>query len=588
MTELRHDDGIEYLIAYPTNQDQRYLGPIVHELAHVMQLSSPGGLRNADDSRKVELGADFIAGLVFQRALQGIDVEAFQHGLALTGLYYESADDGHGSPEARLAAFRWGLNFKLTNDIPDIRAAARNFDEEFYLRGAPGSIVARAVVASRDAAAPLSLDKLDACAQVDAVMASLLDSRNAIDGLCRMPKDAFERIIVARQGANPPGFDYCFSQPPSIAPSLKGYACVQSSFDGSRSMSCFRSVDPRALDQYKREYSTYEPRVRSYLEAAQRCQAPRREATNDPSIVTMALLMHVARPDFGYRLGFVDDGMKDRFVQHGFARIDPSLPESAPAAIEYVNFVVGARGSRSATQERRFDLGDDILTVTEQGLAENLRLSRSAQDQFKLNDIEFELERKPLRANSAQAADAMLSKLAAALRRVLLTEAFTSVTATAAQRKTLNALRDRMPYGMHGALPRTGRLDMSFFLNESPAACPGDGAIMAFIVTLQPSADRPRDRGAVSAMLVRAGTCAESSAAATYVENLVRDLRVAAHEVMGIGVEQALWFDARPGVSKGGGDYAKATQTIRHGARIGAVAGVEGSKGRSIGTRCPA
>jgi hypothetical protein len=134
IAEDRRPDSLKYIIWYPSENGLAEIGPLIHELAHVHQLKAAGGMRQLDHSspRKIELAADFIAGLVFKKALEDVRPGDYETGLSLMGLYFEEGPDPHGSPEDRTAAFRIGYYFNFTEDIPDINAAHQYFYEDIY------------------------------------------------------------------------------------------------------------------------------------------------------------------------------------------------------------------------------------------------------------------------------------------------------------------------------------------------------------------------------------------------------------------------------------------------------------------------
>ena len=119
-----------YRINYPISDSYRfgdYVGAVTHELAHAQQLEAFGSvcaLRNHFDpaprqpnsgcgnagSDRIELGADFVAGLLFRRHLR-LDPNVYLRGLALLGDYRTGGAATHGSPESRTGAFRMGYHF---------------------------------------------------------------------------------------------------------------------------------------------------------------------------------------------------------------------------------------------------------------------------------------------------------------------------------------------------------------------------------------------------------------------------------------------------------------------------------------------
>ncbi|MFO1219648.1 MAG: hypothetical protein U1E89_14875 [Burkholderiaceae bacterium] len=125
-------------MSYPLEAGGRYLAPIVHELAHVMQMRIAGGLAalraSGLDSRQIELGADFLAGFVFSEALRHVDIDEFQNNLSLIGSYYERTDEAHGTPAQRVSAFRIGAVRAPPYHEFDVQTASRYFGANDYTR----------------------------------------------------------------------------------------------------------------------------------------------------------------------------------------------------------------------------------------------------------------------------------------------------------------------------------------------------------------------------------------------------------------------------------------------------------------------
>jgi len=105
--------------AIPKPELQKRVPPILHELGHVYQLrlaGSPAGAFEAHDNsiEKIELGADFLAGLIAQKL--DIDPGLFGRNLFLAGNYREN---DHGRAEDRSAAFLNGYNYPLSKTTLD-------------------------------------------------------------------------------------------------------------------------------------------------------------------------------------------------------------------------------------------------------------------------------------------------------------------------------------------------------------------------------------------------------------------------------------------------------------------------------------
>ncbi|MBI3149221.1 MAG: hypothetical protein HYZ17_12000 [Betaproteobacteria bacterium] len=129
-------DGKRFLIRYPSQVGSNYLAPIVHELAHVVQMRDAGGLavlNPRENSHRIELGADFLAGLAFNISLGHIGGGDFETNLELAGSYTVTVDD-HGLPEHRTQAFLRGSNRKEPYPDLTILEAMRYWNANDYAR----------------------------------------------------------------------------------------------------------------------------------------------------------------------------------------------------------------------------------------------------------------------------------------------------------------------------------------------------------------------------------------------------------------------------------------------------------------------
>jgi hypothetical protein len=127
-------DAARYAVSYRMGTT-KYLAPITHELAHVWQMESVGGyrtLRDALPSRRIELAADYLTGIVFSQALRHLDLSEFQQNLSLRGLYYEADLDAHGTPVQRNNAFRLGFRLNFDSMNRDYRKASDDFQANVY------------------------------------------------------------------------------------------------------------------------------------------------------------------------------------------------------------------------------------------------------------------------------------------------------------------------------------------------------------------------------------------------------------------------------------------------------------------------
>lgn len=126
-----------YRITYPLDHglsQATLTAPITHELGHVLQLlpyASVGALkRHYNSLDRIELGADFLSGVIFKNYLHDNNLRDFQNNLALVGDYNASSRLWHGTPAARDAAFRSGFFYNL--DGHSLADAHEEFQRNLY------------------------------------------------------------------------------------------------------------------------------------------------------------------------------------------------------------------------------------------------------------------------------------------------------------------------------------------------------------------------------------------------------------------------------------------------------------------------
>ena len=130
----------QYVVTYPSDLQSpmnAMVAPIVHELAHVAQMLNAQGLeslRKNYESRRIELGADFVSGLVFAKALKNQDIKDFLLNLNLIGSYRQREVETHGTPEQRSNAFRLGAFLKYPYNELSIPKSEQYFQENDYAR----------------------------------------------------------------------------------------------------------------------------------------------------------------------------------------------------------------------------------------------------------------------------------------------------------------------------------------------------------------------------------------------------------------------------------------------------------------------
>lgn len=127
-----------YTIYYPIlprSAPDDYVAPLIHELSHVYQLQLSGSyakLTHSYSMRRIELGADYLTGVVIRNYLNSSNPTQFEHNLQLVGKYRETDTEAHGRPEQRVAAFRYGFHLPFEEFKQDLRLANREFQRNRY------------------------------------------------------------------------------------------------------------------------------------------------------------------------------------------------------------------------------------------------------------------------------------------------------------------------------------------------------------------------------------------------------------------------------------------------------------------------
>jgi len=129
-------NGAKYLISYSSEANEKAIAAVIHELGHVVQLNYYGGyasLLKRYPSIRIELGADYLAGIAYKLVLNKKDLKDFEQNIELAGFYIPSnINDEHGNPSKRNQAFRLGV-FDESNS----ESAAKlhqNFQDNHYAR----------------------------------------------------------------------------------------------------------------------------------------------------------------------------------------------------------------------------------------------------------------------------------------------------------------------------------------------------------------------------------------------------------------------------------------------------------------------
>lgn len=125
-------DSGTYLVTYATNVEQHdMLAVLAHELAHLKQLQYAAELQYTS-SLQIELGADFVAGLLYGQLFEKRSLMDLQNNLQLLARYRENSSEAHGTPDQRTNAFRTGYYFHFDQFGSDYGRALINFNDAIY------------------------------------------------------------------------------------------------------------------------------------------------------------------------------------------------------------------------------------------------------------------------------------------------------------------------------------------------------------------------------------------------------------------------------------------------------------------------
>lgn len=131
----RIDGAGDYVISYPSDYKGDLTTPLLHELAHIMQMEDEGGqqkLRARFSSIRIELGADYLAGVVYAKLYPEQHINVLAVNLQLTGLYHEKDFNAHGTPSQRDSAFRFGALLKPDQIQSEMSKMSTKFQRDVY------------------------------------------------------------------------------------------------------------------------------------------------------------------------------------------------------------------------------------------------------------------------------------------------------------------------------------------------------------------------------------------------------------------------------------------------------------------------
>lgn len=525
-----------YVVRYPTEVGEEYLAPITHELAHVLQMQSAGGFEAAlkaaqKQNRRVELGADYLTGLVFsqlQSTSPRFNTAQFQHSLSLIGLYDESEVEAHGSPEERTAAFRYGyVNHDRQSELLSAYAyfQANLFAQIHHKKVA--DIDSHTDTESVRTTASVELDKLTACSDIETLFGRL--RRGEIRRTCANENNHLMREIAANSNKNIAG-DLC-TLANSPAPFLDEFHCFLPPTAGGSDITCFRETNPEAVAQYKKNYKDdYAAPALDYLEKASHCLLSNGDSAASQSSLMPPYLMLIAKFEFGFITNLDSAKPPTSLIHHGYATINPDIGGDV-ASIEFIQMLTDVPTRKTNNFERR--VGDWTVEVDEldEVDAEFNKSLRKAGAPAGFDGRGFDLERRSSRAASRPEKARLLQSLMSAIGTAMEDEGFDEFDIdedeelSAKFAEMMRNITNRKPYGLDGSLaPRNPKVKI--FMKNDRRFCgdynSDDGKLLVYLLAVEPHDGVEKEFGSIAAYTAALGSCwSSSNRLKTYLDGLL-------------------------------------------------------------------
>lgn len=345
-----------YLISYPvshsrgdTSQDfaREYLAPITHELAHVLQLETRGGMRELtkNGERKmlsIELGADFISGIVFARtqAATPAALNSYQQNLKLVGLYKESNEAAHGTWEQRTTAFRFGAFLKPNPKPVNFRDADMKFEAIFPRVLNQGQFPFKQLPA-------IQWNRMSSCEDVEMVYQRLKRHSKVSLSACRDTHNLLESGI-SRFTIPPEIGRVCFLSE-SPAPFTDGFSCYQQPGQYNAVL-CIRPTNPKEIEEHRTDQNT--AIGANYMAQTAAC-GPHVDSSVALPTVTPWAVSRVAKHEFGFVRSLGQGQPADGMMVHGVATINKPESYGGITTIEYISMFSATTADDAGSQKSK-------------------------------------------------------------------------------------------------------------------------------------------------------------------------------------------------------------------------------------------
>lgn len=530
-----------YVISYPAPRAsgnispdlmREYLAPITHELAHVLQLETRGGMpklkRNGErKSLSIELGADFISGIAYARmqATTPAALNSFQQNLKLVGLYKEDIEGAHGTWEQRTTAFRFGVFLKPDPGPIDFRDADLKFETIFPRvldQGQPSSGLPA-----------IQWNRMSACHDVEQVHRRLKQHPKTALSSCRAPHNSLESGIAKFTVPAEIGRVCFLSESP--APFMDGFSCYQQSgrYDA---VLCMRPTDPKLIEEQKSDKNT--AIGADYMARTAACATDIEASIAMPTLTPWAL-SRVAKFAFGYVRSLGSGQPADGQMVHGVATIIRPDSYGGVTAIEYISMysrstaVDLGRDQSTAREPRKY--GEWLVEVDDSVHydAELNRLLKAKRMPAWVVQRQVTIQREPGSKTGSTTREAQVQRWQRTLGKAFTDEGFKRIPESDLTdengRGVLDMLHEFQAKNVEGLAPvdiSSISTSMLFFVGQKGLACvvkEPDG-ILGFVFASNGNDADPDDFGTVFIAAVGLANCGtDTRASKAYLNELLQN-----------------------------------------------------------------
>ena len=383
------------------------------------------------------------------------------------------------------------------------------------------STLAACLLVSADAAAALDFRLLANCNLMHHSVQTARARIDAKDGTCGRPGNRLEKRVMEIWRDR--GMDACFVAPPFRT--QEAFSCFY--LLGGHELTCFRPTDAASIDDYQKHYhKRYAETLRDLLATAAACEHSNGDLAPAPKTLLPLPLAAFSRLEVGFAMPMGKGRLVPDRALHGFAKVDPSVP-ALGEAIEV--FAVSFNGRVQAAPATATLGAGTVLVDNDKTMDEQFNRSlRNAKPRVRVASIEFELRR------SGNHAPPALNDVISVIEGGFRNEGFRRLSDAQIKKYTgmrinqfFDEIRKSEPYGWKEIYAqREQRFTM--WINEKQAHCTveGKGAVGIGLHSRSPDPEVRSDGGAITAMVLSLGKCAEPEKAnATYTEDLFQILK---------------------------------------------------------------